>query len=51
MQGYYLLANAQPYARTVCFGSEEWHKYAIQHLRHNTLAIVGNGNDKVALVA
>ena len=51
MQGYYLLANTQPYARTVCFGCEEWHKYAIQHLRHDTLAIVGNGNDKVALVA
>ena len=33
---------------TVC---EEWHKYAIQHLRQDTLTIVSNGNDKVALVA
>ena len=51
MQGYYLLADTQPDARTTRLGSKERHKNALHYLWQDSLTIICNGNDEITLVA
>ena len=51
MQGYNLLADTQPDARTARLGSKERHENALHHLRQDSLTIISNRNDEIALVA
>ena len=51
MQGYYLLADTQPDARTTRLGCKERHKNTLHHLRKDSLTIISNRNDEIALVA